>query len=145
MAATYNAKTGAAAFNPSALTCSNVSCHGGQTTPAWTNTASLAANCTACHLRGTTQYNSFNSGEHKKHVVDEGFACNQCHDMTAGNTKPGALNHFKFLGTQAMEGPASDTIGFAASDATGTRTYNVANKYCLLSCHGKNHTSQDNW
>ena len=145
VAASYNAKTGTASFNASALTCSNISCHGGQATPGWTNTASIAANCTACHVRGTTQYNSFNSGEHKKHVVDEGFACNQCHDMTAANTKPGALNHFKFLGTTAMEGPASDTIGFGASDATGTRTYNVANQYCLLSCHGKTHTSQDNW
>ena len=144
MATTYNAKTGATTWNSAAQTCSNVSCHGGQTTPSFQNTASIAANCTACHLRGTTQYNSFNSGEHKKHVVDEGFACTQCHDMRASNTKAGAQNHFKFLGTQAMEGPAGDTISFAMSDATGAKTYVVsgASKNCTLSCHGKNHNPE---
>ena len=143
MAATYNAKTGAATWNSAAQTCSNVSCHGGQTTPSFQNTASIAANCTACHARGTTQYNSYNSGEHAKHVVDKGFACAQCHDMTT--TKAGVLNHFRFLSTQAMEGPSSDTIGFTFSDATGARTYNVSPKYCNLTCHGQSHDSGMTW
>lgn len=134
--ALYNAKTGAASFNPSSLTCSNVSCHGGQTTPNWqTGTMNVNTQCSSCHAIGTTQYNSYNSGEHLKHVVDQGYACGECH-----NTTTLAVNHFTSLGTSTMEGPASATVGGTTSLPTGT--WDATNKTCTLTCHGKDHQAE---
>jgi len=114
---TYNAKTGAASFNPSGLTCSNVSCHGGQATPNW-QTGAIVVNdqCTNCHISGTTQFNSYNSGEHTFHVNLFGVTattCKRCH-----NTTTLAVNHLTTLGTTAMEGPASATIGGGSTTVT---------------------------
>ena len=104
--ATYNAKSGAASFNATANTCSNVSCHGGKVTPSWlTGTINVNTQCTSCHASGTTQYNSYNSGAHTFHIVSRSLACTACHDTTKL-----AVNHFTTLGTSAMEGPASGTI-----------------------------------
>lgn len=104
--AAYNAKSGAASFNSTAATCSNVSCHGGQTTPGWLSGAVININtqCTSCHTPGTTQYNSNNSGHHSTHA-SQGIACYTCHDITLL-----AANHFTNLNTTAMEGPASATL-----------------------------------
>jgi predicted CxxxxCH...CXXCH cytochrome family protein len=134
--ATYNAKTGASSFdNSAALTCSNVSCHGGQTTPNW-RTGSIDVNnqCTVCHASGTAQYNSYNSGEHSLHITEFGASattCKYCH-----NTATLAVSHFTALNTQAMEGPASATIG-----GTGTlvTTYVPSTGSCSPRtgvCHG---------
>ena len=103
---TYNAQSGAATFQTASNTCSNVSCHGGKTTPNWrTGAINVNTQCTACHAYGTAQYNSFSSGEHDKHVNQEGIACTSCHD-----TNLLATNHFTKLNTSIMEGPASSTI-----------------------------------
>ena len=63
---TYNAKSGAASYNATNNTCTNVSCHGGQTTPGWLSGTVIDVNtqCTSCHASGTAQYNSYNSGQH---------------------------------------------------------------------------------
>jgi predicted CxxxxCH...CXXCH cytochrome family protein len=139
---TFSAKTGAASFSTAAMTCSNVSCHGGQTTPNWrTGSIDVTTQCTSCHIMGTTQYNSYNSGEHNKHVNGEGYPCTYCHNMSNGKT--GSNNHFSFLSTQAMEGPARDTIEFsAASGATGAKTYNPTTRQCTLTCHGQTHNPE---
>lgn len=140
--ALYSAKSGAAAFDPTTRTCSNVSCHGGQTTPAWgTGTLNSATQCASCHTIGTTQYNSQNqvSGHHAKHAP---YACTDCHAMTKG-ANTGATNHFAFLGTQAMEGPASTTIQFGSA-VTGSRLYDPATRGCALVCHGETHTTSNN-
>ncbi|MBL0211513.1 MAG: CxxxxCH/CxxCH domain-containing protein [Holophagaceae bacterium] len=137
---TYNAKTGAASFNTAGLTCSNVSCHGGQTTPNWqTGSINVDTQCASCHVRGTTQFNSYNSGEHKKHVVDEGIACVECH-----NTTTLAVNHFTTLGTSAMEGPASATIGGGAT-AIPAGAWNATNKTCTFNCHGQENHNNEQW
>ncbi|TFH30874.1 MAG: CxxxxCH/CxxCH domain-containing protein [Deltaproteobacteria bacterium] len=136
--ATYNAKSGAASFNSSALTCSNVSCHGGQTTPNWrTGTIDVNTNagCLRCHAFGSGQFNSFNSGEHDEHI-DEGVQCRECHNMDRAT--PGAQNHFAFLGTTTMEGPASDTF----QDSTGNVVYNTTANRCTGRCHGEDHESE---
>lgn len=138
----YNAKSGTATFNTTTQTCSNVSCHGGQTTPSWQGgTINTATQCTACHSSGTTQYNSqnLNGGQHPKHAS---YACSECHNMTSG-ANTGATAHFANLGTSAMEGPASATIQFAA-DVTGARTYNTSTKGCALTCHNETHTAANN-
>lgn len=107
---TYNAKSGAASYNATTNTCSNVSCHGGQTTPGWLSGTVINVNtqCTLCHVPGTAlgtpQYNSQYSGRHSTHA-GEGIACYTCHD-----TALIAVNHFTTLNTTAMEGPASATL-----------------------------------
>ncbi len=103
----YNAKSGAASYNNADGTCSNVSCHGGQTAPGWLSGSIIDVNtqCTSCHSYGTTQYNSFVSGQHDFHVNQRGYTCIRCHD-----TVKLAVNHFQHLDTTVMEGPASATI-----------------------------------
>lgn len=142
--ATYNAKTGAASFNPANLSCGTVSCHGGQTTPNWQNgtiNSSTDAGCRVCHVIGTSagspQYNSAWSGEHRKHDGSDVRAlCTDCHAMTNGTT--GATNHFKFLATSAMEGPAGQTV----SPQGVPSSYNQTTKTCTLTCHGENHQNE---
>ena len=121
----FNAKSGAASSANG--TCSNVSCHGGKTTPAWsTGTINVNTQCTACHASGTTQYNSYNSGDHSKH---SGVSCTNCHD-----TALLAVNHFKRLDTAAMEGPASATI-------LSNVNYNSSSRSCSPTCHTSNRIS----
>jgi predicted CxxxxCH...CXXCH cytochrome family protein len=145
---------GSATFNTSALTCSNVSCHGGQTTPAWqggTMPVNATTYCTACHVVNAAQYNAptgrhSNPGEHNQ-------TCDYCHDMT--QAKPGAQNHFKYLDTPTVSGLSgspsdqypSDTILFGSS-VTGARTYTVTGTGnaqgkggCALTCHSETHTA----
>jgi predicted CxxxxCH...CXXCH cytochrome family protein len=120
---TYNAASGAAALNTDG-TCSNVSCHGGQTTPAWlTGAIDVDTQCTSCHAFGTTEYNSFFSGQHDKHVNEVHLSCTICHDEAKLLT-----SHFTSLNTHTMEGPASATLISALSYTGGTCNTPV--------CHG---------
>jgi predicted CxxxxCH...CXXCH cytochrome family protein len=106
VSSTYNAKSGAAVYSTANNTCSQVSCHGGQTTPGWlTGTLDVNTQCTSCHQSGTTQYNGFFSGKHATHINDVGLFCTRCHD-----TRTLQVNHFTTLNTTAMEGPASGTL-----------------------------------
>jgi len=125
--ATYNAESGASSFNPAGLSCSNVSCHGGQATPDWqTGAINVNTQCTICHSQGTAQFNSYNSGAHG--VNSDHSDCTNCH-----NTTTLAVNHFTNLGTTAMEGPASATIG-GAGTFIPAGNYNAGS--CTPSCHG---------
>jgi predicted CxxxxCH...CXXCH cytochrome family protein len=96
----YNAKSGPGSFDTTAKTCSGVSCHGGprtQTlaqlqqnqstagqTPDWyTGSITVNSQCDTCHIYGTTEYNSYISGKHFKHLGGEGVilaTCSTCHD-----------------------------------------------------------------
>ncbi len=142
--AKFHAKSGTASFNSSAFTCSNVSCHGGITTPSWrTGTISVNTNagCLTCHTLGTAQgtpeNNSPFSGLHSFHLGGTVNAlCTECHDMANGTT--GALNHFTSLDTTPMEGPANQTLTFPG--LTGA-SYDSQNQTCSLTCHGTTHAS----
>ena len=128
--ATYNAQSGASSFNSAGLSCSNVSCHGGQGTPNWqTGAINPNTQCASCHAFNVAQYNSYRSGQHDS-GGHNGETCTACHNITTL-----AVNHFTTLGTTAMEGPASATIG-----GTGTSIpaggYNPATGSCSPSCHG---------
>ena len=127
--ATYNAETTPFSFDNTALSCSNVSCHGGQATPNW-RTGALAVNtqCTNCHAYGTAQFNSYNSGQHDP-GGHNGAGCTACHNITTL-----AVNHFTNLSTTAMEGPASATIGGTTFIPAGA--YNPTTGSCSPSCHG---------
>ena len=118
----YAKSAGTVAFNGS--TCSKISCHGGLTTPNWTTGAiNVNTQCTACHAEGVAEYNSYNSGQHHFHVVNEGRTCTECHDTTKL-----AVNHFSTLNTTVMEGPASGTL-------LDSLNYNGTS--CDPSCHGR--------
>ncbi len=142
--ATFSAKAGAASFDPSSQTCSNMSCHGGVKTPGWQNgsiDSAADAGCRQCHTLGTAlgvpENNSHFSGTHAKHLDAKVNAlCTDCHAM--GNASNGARNHFKFLNTPQMEGPASDTI-----EPMGNRAYfQPAGETCgTFTCHGQLHTN----
>jgi predicted CxxxxCH...CXXCH cytochrome family protein len=126
--ASYDAKSGIFSYNSSNRTCSNVSCHGGQPTPDWlTGTLDVAANCESCHVQGTSQYNSYDSGRHDLHVNDENLACTECHDPVKLSA-----NHFIGLDTPTFEGAADATINDSLS-------YNPAtNSGCnVAGCHGE--------
>jgi hypothetical protein len=62
----------------------------------------------------------------------------------ATNNKPGVSNHFTFLGTSGMEGPAKDTF----RNSTGTVVYTpgttAGTGRCNGTCHGTGHSSE-NW
>ncbi len=85
--ATYFAKTGASSFdNGAALSCSNVSCHGGQATPNWqAGTLNVNSQCTNCHVFGPSlgnpQYNSPYSGEHNINTPTFPGAHQTCHEL----------------------------------------------------------------
>ena len=142
---TFNAKAGAASFSSTALTCANVNCHGGVAAPSW-QTGTIGTNtdagCRLCHKLGTAlgtpENNSPFSGMHSFHLSASGTVvalCTDCHDMTLATT--GATNHFKFLNTPQMEGPASDTVA-----PLGVRAnYDATNQTCTVDCHSHQHTN----
>jgi predicted CxxxxCH...CXXCH cytochrome family protein len=109
----YNAMSGTAAFTAGNRTCSNVICHGGQATPDWQTATADAIDvpnaCLNCHVAGTNQYNSYNSGKHEGHVTLFGLSastCKLCHDVAKVNVS----GHFQNLATPAFEQPATETI-----------------------------------
>lgn len=135
--AAYNAKAGPAAFDNATLTCANVSCHGGQATPDWQTSTADAIDvpnaCLNCHVSGTTQYNSYNSGMHDRHITEFGLSattCKLCHDVA----KVTASGHFQNLSTPAFEQPAAETI-LPALTYTGPSC--DPNKGGLTGCHKK--------
>ncbi len=112
LAPDFDAQSGPAVNNLNG-TCSSVRCHGGRTTPDGESGA-IAVNtqCTSCHARrvsGDTtpdQFNDYYSGEHRRHVVSEGYACTVCH-----NTSTLQSGHFQNLATSGLEQSPAATIG----------------------------------
>jgi len=143
--AAYNAKAGPAAFDNAALTCANVSCHGGQATPDWRTATANAIDvpnaCPSCHVSGSTQYNSYFSGKHGLHIGSDKFGvglsaamkCKLCHDVSKVNVS----GHFENLATPAFEQPARETILPAVKYNGNTCDPNAGG---LTGCHKK-----ENW
>ena len=132
---TFNAKTGAPAFSNTALTCANVSCHGGQTASSWqtgTINVNTDAGCRQCHVYGTTQYNGPTSSNHNR-SEHRSQPCTNCHNMANGST--GATNHFKFLNTTALEGPAGTTVGGSGTIVTYVDSSNRCTPNSGNGCH----------
>lgn len=142
--AAYNAKTGTALIEAD-KTCSNISCHGGVTTPVWGGNISVAAQCESCHLAGTSpqspQFNSYYSGQHTRHLNLVGLKCVDCHDMTVVSA---GMSHFSNLDTPSFELSPARTIkvpGYATTPGSCNpgRTPQ-ANAYSVGVCHGT-----ENW
>ena len=88
-------------------------------------TDNLDGTCSSVQCHGTSQYNSYSSGEHNKHVSR--FACTVCH-----NTATLQNGHFTNLESTAFELDPSDTIG---GGSTSVGSYN--NGTCSsVQCHG---------
>ena len=132
---TYNAKTGFADYVPSVDNCSNVSCHGGQTTPNWiTGSLDVNTQCASCHEPAPTQYNGYTNPDdksHNFHIVNESRDCTECHNISTL-----ATNHFTNLDTQIMEGPASATIG-GIGTLIPAGNYVPGSSSCNPACHGQ--------
>ena len=121
----YNAKSGIATYNADG-TCAMVSCHGGQQTPVWlTGTINVKTQCTSCHSYGTSEYNSFVSGQHDLHVNTLAKPCVACHD-----TAKLSQTHFTSLNTTTLEGPAAATIVVGDTEIT-----DYTNGTCTNECH----------
>jgi predicted CxxxxCH...CXXCH cytochrome family protein len=133
IATSFNAKSGTATAS-STNTCSNVSCHGGKTTPVWqTGSIAVDTQCTSCHASGTTQYNSYSSGQHSKHI-SQGYSCTVCH-----NTTKLATGHFSNLATSTFEQDPAATIG-GGSTSVGSyapsATRATSGTCSSIACHG---------
>ena len=129
--ATYFAKTGASSFdNGVALSCSNVSCHGGQATPNWqTGALDVNTQCASCHALGTSQFNSYVSGKHNQ-IAHSLFPCTVCH-----NTTSLAVNHFTTLADNSISpAVAAATIG-GTFITTWTPTPGTTSGTCNATCH----------
>jgi predicted CxxxxCH...CXXCH cytochrome family protein len=125
--ARFDAESGAAAYNGDG-TCSNVSCHGGQTTPDWwTGAIVVDTQCSSCHASGTSQYNSYFSGRHSLHLR-QGFACTVCH-----NTGTLQNDHFSNLATPEFEQSPATTIGGGGSTRVGSYSSGTCSS---IACHG---------
>jgi predicted CxxxxCH...CXXCH cytochrome family protein len=136
---TYQAESGGTAtFNAVANTCSNVSCHGGQTTPSWlTGTITVNTQCTSCHALGSAQFNSYNSGQHSFHLgTTINAICTDCHD-----TAKLANVHFNDLNTDIMSSAYQTIVN--ELNYTGTAT---GLGYCgNFTCHSEDHTPPRQW
>lgn len=149
----YNAKTGSFLYDYAAGTCSGVSCHGGQTTPTWKGgTLDIATECASCHQFGTTQFNSYNSGQtgsfnrHQSHMnanlVGPNPRCTNCHSINQLDTQKSG-KHFSNLKTTTAETAASTTVG-----GSDTLVSAYADGNCTTSCHNPlqhNNSTTDNW
>jgi predicted CxxxxCH...CXXCH cytochrome family protein len=139
----YKAKTGGeTSYNEANQRCSNISCHGGQTSPDWTTgTITVANDCPSCHQLESVsdQYNSYSSGRHRTHAEDGGYAdffgfnptCWACHD---GSKLP-ASGHFDYLDTFVVEG---DPVATLLAGLNYDNTTDPANPTCtdVVGCHG---------
>jgi predicted CxxxxCH...CXXCH cytochrome family protein len=134
----FNAKTGSARVTPT-LTCQNVSCHGGVTTPPWAaGSINVATQCEQCHTAGTAsqtpQYNSFWSGEHAKHVTEMHLPCTDCHNMSATS---GSNSHFSNMATPAFELTPALTIRGPVNYSGGSCSPgNNPAQFSIGVCHG---------
>jgi predicted CxxxxCH...CXXCH cytochrome family protein len=100
-------------------TCSNISCHGGQTTPDWwSGSINVNTQCSSCHTRP-------NTGQHQRrqHV---NLDCAVCHNTA----KMG--NHFGDLATLEFETDPATTI---AGGSTSVGSYS-GSTCSSIACHG---------
>lgn len=140
-------------------TCSNVSCHGGNVTPAWNNANSinLASDCTTCHrVEATpTEYNSASSGMHAittsvsghNHINDSVNATSPCLDCHNGppsqhfyNPPASTVRSNLNLDSTAMDRPtAADFVSGISIGAT------VAQDTCAMTCHKDGSQAEGPW
>ena len=98
------------------LSCSNVSCHGGQATPNW-RTGTTA--CTSCHDSDTTAPASYNDytqtfithNNHLPRVAGIGGGCTTCHTALPAGTHFGTLSD-KAIASRAAAATIIPAFGY---------------------------------
>ncbi|MBU8870911.1 MAG: hypothetical protein KOO60_08645 [Gemmatimonadales bacterium] len=94
--------------------------------------------CYRCHDR-TTILSNASWQSHRKHVVNEGFSCNSCHDPHGISATQGdESNHSRLINFDLTYVEPEDDTGlleFVDNGGFGT---------CTLKCHGDNHRDK-NW
>lgn len=126
---TFDGRRGPATDNLDG-TCSNVSCHGGQTTPEWwTGSIAVDVQCRSCHAAGTGEDNGYSSGRHTLHVQNRGYDCTVCHSTARLEGL-----HFSGLDTPGRQRVAASTVGGSDTQVTayGSETRNCSTQ----GCHG---------
>ena len=123
----FDAQSGPATDNLDG-TCSSIKCHGGRTTPDWwSGSIAVDTQCSSCHSSGSSQYNSYSSGRHTKHVQSEGYSCTVCHNVSTLRN-----GHFSNLESSGFELSPAATIGGGA-----TRVGSYSSGTCSsIDCHG---------
>lgn len=121
--AAYDAASGFASVNLDG-TCSNISCHGGNTTPDWSSgSLDLTSSCVSCHSATSGEYTSQTSGEHNEH---RNYNCTVCHNSSRMN------DHIGDLATETFEVAPASTVG-----GSGTSVGNYDGTSCSsIACHG---------
>ncbi|HEY5775006.1 MAG TPA: CxxxxCH/CxxCH domain-containing protein, partial [Xanthomonadales bacterium] len=128
----FDAASGPATDNGDG-TCSNIKCHGGQTTPDWWSGAIVVnTQCTSCHQRSTAQYNGNISGRHSIH---RNYSCTECH-----NTGVLQTGHFSNLQTTTFELAPGLTIGGTGTSIPASGWNDSTNRCSSFSCHGQSHS-----
>lgn len=112
-------------------TCSNVYCHGDGAGTGSETDSTAGLTCRGCHPDSGSSANALDamSGEHKKHVAEEGALCSDCHGSVVSSG-------------QTVTGPALHVDGSPDVEPLATLSWN--GNRCTGSCHGRAHTS-DPW
>ena len=151
-----NTATGTYGYNSSTGKCTNISCHGGKTTPIWANgkIALVPGDnnlCLQCHeqgaARGVPQFNSFGSGINvdiyektngksthafhlEKTIAGVLIACTDCHNISALKDY---TKHYGGITTKSFTEPGM-TIGGGSPTKIGD--YAISTKKCSnVQCH----------
>jgi predicted CxxxxCH...CXXCH cytochrome family protein len=112
-------------------TCANMYCHGDGQTPG-TADASFVSSCSACHPSWSSSEGAIQgmSGEHHKHVWDEGFDCSECHAQTVN-------------AAHAIVDPLVHVDGTPTVDPSANGvTWNAGAGTCNGTCHGEFHLAR---
>jgi predicted CxxxxCH...CXXCH cytochrome family protein len=123
--------------------CGTVSCHSSATARDWND--AITTGCVLCHgasgtsgapLIASDMISTNSLGQHNKHVLEQGFNCNTCHN---GNNMPGTIDDkitisFTGLATGGSYNPPAQwdaTNGKWLYDQTSTTvTQDCSNLYC---------------
>jgi predicted CxxxxCH...CXXCH cytochrome family protein len=131
IASSYSSSAGLASYDSTTMTCSNVSCHGGNTTPSWFSANQIVENldCRQCHNYQSGEKTAITSLAHHEHMdspMDRmaNITCTYCHDPNLVSEQ-----HFSHITTAEMNGNAASTI-YATYDYNGKEEAS-----CSGSCH----------
>lgn len=117
----------------SGTTCTNLYCHGNgrqnNGSESWTSTTALG--CASCHPGSNTTGDTM-SGEHKKHIDDEGMRCSECHQSVVNTS-------FNIIA------PPLHVNGVKDIEMTVGGTWNPANKSCSNVGGGCHEDDTERW
>ncbi len=125
-----------ASFDSAGKTCSNVTCHALNTTPAW-NSASAGLGCRLCHTATLPATAGNSLTRHNNHLNIAGLTCDACH-----NDGPAVPTHTTGVVVVGSPLPAK----YNENGLTATYDATVTVQKCTnVSCHGGKATTFPVW